>query len=107
MLEAAANLPLPPSPPPTILTTINMAKFDPPQKFSFMASEWPDWINEFKRFRTATKLNKEEGEVQRDSFLYAMGVKEAEKIMKTFTFQDGEDTDFTVLEKKFTDHFEM
>ena len=105
MLEAAANLPLPPSPPPTILTTINMAKFDPPQKFSFMASEWPDWINEFKRFRTATKLNKEEGEVQRDSFLYAMGVKEAEKIMKTFTFQDGEDTDFTVLEKKFTDHF--
>ena len=70
-----------------------------------MASEWPDWLNKFKRFCTATKLNKEEGEVQRDSLLYAMGVKEAEKIMKAFTFQEGENTDLTVLEKKFTEHF--
>ena len=83
-----------------------MAKFDPPAKFSFNASEWTDWISEFKRFRIATKLDKEPGEVQRDDLLYAMGVKEAEKIFKTFTYGDDEDdTKFDLLEKKFTAHF--
>ena len=39
--------------------------------------------------------------VQRDSLIYAMGVKEAEKILKTFTFAEGESpTDFNCLVKK-------
>jgi hypothetical protein len=72
-----------------------MAKFDPPGKFSFKASEWTDWLNEFKRFRSATKLNSEDGAVQRHSLLYAMGVKEAEKILKTFRWgEDESDSNF-------------
>ena len=50
-----------------------MAKLDPPPKFTFKPTEWLEWIEEFGRFRTATKLHKEDGDVQRDSLLYAMG----------------------------------
>ena len=57
-----------------------MAKFDPPAKFFFKANEWDSWIQEFQRFRTASKLNKEDGDVQRDSLLYCM----AEQLMATF-----------------------
>ena len=56
-----------------------MAKFDPPQKFSFNAGEWGDWIAEYSRFRIASKTHLEDGIIQRDALLYAMGVKEAEK----------------------------
>ena len=63
-----------------------MAKFDPPPKFSFRPNEWLEWIEEFGRFRTATKLNKEDGDVQRDSLLYSMGGREANRILRTLTF---------------------
>ena len=43
--------------------------------------------------------------MQRDSLLYAMGVKEAEKILKNFTYEaNKDDTKFDLLEKKFTAH---
>jgi hypothetical protein len=81
-----------------------MAKSDPPAKFSLNAREWSDWLKYFKRFCIDTKLNKEEGEVQRDGLLYSMGVKEAEKFLKTFTWGEGEDdTKFDILEKNCSD----
>ena len=39
----------------------------------------------FARFRIATKLHKDEGEIQVASFIYAMG-RQAENIIKSFTF---------------------
>ena len=53
-----------------------MARCNPPAPFSFKPNEWlesKEWLDEFARFRIATKLHKEEGDVQRDSLLYAMG----------------------------------
>ena len=47
-----------------------MARVNPPAPFSFKKNEW---LDEFARFRIGTKLHKEEGDVQRDSLLYAMG----------------------------------
>ena len=48
-----------------------MARFNPPAPFLFKPNEWLEWLDEFARFRIATKLHKEEGDMQRDSLLYA------------------------------------
>ena len=68
--------------------------------------EWPQWIAEFRRFRTASKLAEGNNpEVQRDTLLYCIG-PESEKVFKSLTFADGErDTDFETLVKKLTDYF--
>ena len=84
----------------------------PPEAFSFKPTEWPAWIREFRRFRNASKLAKEDGETQRDTLLYVMG-RESEKIFSTFRFapegEDGEgrerDTDFETLCRKFDTYF--
>ncbi len=83
-----------------------MAKLDPPGNFSFKPNEWAEWIDEFHRFRRATKLHKEDGEVQRDTLIYVMGGKEANKIFKTLKFgENDKDTDYDTLVKKFDEYF--
>ena len=83
-----------------------MAKFDPPPKFTFKPTEWLEWIEEFGRLRTATKLHKEDGDVQRDSLLYAMGGWEANRIFRTLLFTPPDtDTDYNTLVAKFTEYF--
>jgi len=70
-----------------------MAKFKPPQNFNFeKPGEWPAWRQRFTRFRSATKLNYEDGDVQISTLIYAMG-NEAENIFKTFVFAEGEEDD--------------
>ena len=84
----------------------------PPESFSFKPTEWPAWIREFRRFRNASKLAKEDGETQRDCLLYVMG-RESEKIFGTFRFapggEDGAnrelDTDFETVCTKFDAYF--
>ena len=69
-----------------------MAKFTPPASFAFdKPSEWPEWKQRFQRYRIATKLDKEEGNVQVSCLIYAMG-SEAENIYKSFLFA-GEEVD--------------
>ena len=83
-----------------------MAKFDPPPKCTFKPPEWLEWIEEFGRFRTATKLHKEDGDVQRDSLLYAMGGREANRIFRTLVFTPPDtDTDYNTLVHKLTQYF--
>ena len=83
-----------------------MAKFDPSPKFTLKPSEWLEWIEEFGRFRTATKLHKEDGDVQRDSLLYAMGGREAYRIFRTLLFTPPDtDTDYNTLVNNLTDYF--
>lgn len=51
-----------------------MSKFSPPENFRFdQPAMWPEWRERFGRFRLATKLHKEDGEVQVSSVIYAMG----------------------------------
>ncbi|RUS88704.1 hypothetical protein EGW08_003519 [Elysia chlorotica] len=64
--------------------------------------DWPEWSAEFKRFRSASKLSKEDQDTQRDTLLYCMG-RESEKIFSTFKFE--EDQSFEVVLKKFDDYF--
>lgn len=63
-----------------------MAKFGPPELFNFtQPAEWLTWRQRFSRFRVASKLDKETGEVQVNLLLYAMG-REAEPIYSSFVF---------------------
>lgn len=56
-----------------------------------------DWKQRFQCFRVATKLNKENGEVQVSSLIHAMG-PEAENIFKAFTFtEDADQKKFDVV----------
>ena len=84
-----------------------MAKLHPPEKFSFKPNEWEEWIDEYHRYRRATKLHKEDGETQRDTLIYVMGGKQANQIFKTLKFETGKevDTDYDTLVKKFTAYF--
>ena len=91
-----------------------MLRLDPPQKFSFKAEDWPLWICEFKRFRNASKLKDEAGDVQRDTLLYVMG-PDAEKVFRSLHFGktrnadgaevDETDTDFDTLVQKLDSYF--
>ena len=84
-----------------------MAKFNSPTNFSFdQPAEWPDWKQRFVRFRTATKLDKEDGAVQVSSLIYAMG-SESENVFRSFTFaEEGDEEDnFGVVLAKFDEYF--
>lgn len=80
-------------------------RLNPPERFNFSNPvEWPDWKDRFLRFRMATKLNKDDGEVQVSCLLYSMG-KESEHIMKSFVFTGGDEKKFDPVLKKFDDYF--
>ena len=69
-----------------------MARCNPSAPFSFKPNEWQEWLDELARFRIATKLHKEEGDVQRLVVIYAMGGggggggQQANRIFRTLTF---------------------
>ena len=69
-----------------------MAKFMPPENFDFARQQdWPEWKARFLRYRIATKLNQEDGEVQVASLVYSLG-RQAENIVKSFTFDEDADS---------------
>ncbi|CAL9705830.1 unnamed protein product [Knipowitschia caucasica] len=94
-----------------------MAKFGPPETFDFSKpAEWPIWRRSFDRYRVATKLDRDSGEVQVNTLLYALG-REAEPIYDSFVYSDSEDEnsddeertqsrfDYSKVIAKFTEHF--
>lgn len=80
--------------------------FQAPESFDFsQPSTWPLWIQRFTLFRIATKLDKEEGGVQVNSLLYAMGM-EAETIFASFRFAEAaHSSDYKQVVDKFNEHF--
>lgn len=75
------------------------------RNFDFSHPErWPEWRQRFHRYRIATKLDKEEAEVQIYTLLYSMG-KEAEQVYQTFTFREGEREDYDNVTRKLDDYF--
>ena len=55
-----------------------MLKINPPENFEFTKPQlWPEWKQRFTRYRIATKLNKEDDEIQISALIYSMG-KQAE-----------------------------
>ena len=83
-----------------------MVRCNPSAPFSFKPNEWLEWLDEFARFRITTQLHKEEGDVQRDSLLYAMGEQQANRIFSTLTFVAPEvDTKYETLVSKQMEYF--
>ena len=66
--------------------------------------KWPDWKQHFEGFRCATKLNKVDEILLINALIYTMG-KEAEHILKVFTFGEGNEKKFAKVIQKFDDHF--
>lgn len=88
-----------------------MAKFGPPEPFDFsQPAEWLTWRQRFSRFRVASKLDKESGEVQVNSLLYSMG-RDAEPIYGSFVFPAATEAmphpeyDYNLVMQKFDEHF--
>ena len=83
-----------------------MPKFNPPENLNFSnPGQWPEWKQRFQRYRTATKLFEEEGNVQVSSLIYAMGI-EAEHVFRSFTFEREIDADnYNIVLNKFEEHF--
>ena len=71
--------------------------------FSFKPNEWLEWLDEFARYRNATKLHKEEGVV-----IICNGGQQARRIFRTLTFVAPEvDTKYEigVLVSKLMEYF--
>uniref|UniRef100_A0A669BGT0 Gypsy retrotransposon integrase-like protein 1 n=1 Tax=Oreochromis niloticus TaxID=8128 RepID=A0A669BGT0_ORENI len=88
-----------------------MAKFGPPEPFDFtQPAEWPIWRQRFSRFRVASKLALESGEVQVNSLLYSMG-RDAEPIYGSFVFPAATEArpspqfEYDLVLQKFDEHF--
>ena len=85
--------------------TRKMLKLSPPDRFDFSKTlDWPDWKQNFLRFRLATNLHKEDGDVQVSALIYRMG-KEAEHMYKSFTLEKGDEAKFDVILAKIDGHF--
>ena len=82
-----------------------MLKLSPPDRFDFSKPlDWPDWKQNFLRFRLATKLHKEDGDMQVSALIYTMG-REAEHVYKSFTLEEGDEAKFDMILAKFDGHF--
>ena len=81
-------------------------KFNPPAELDFTKpQQWPEWKSRWERFRIASKLNKEDGEIQVASLIYSMGMQ-AETIFQTFSFEDpAHQNDHDRVLAKFNSHF--
>ncbi|KAK7105840.1 hypothetical protein V1264_017168 [Littorina saxatilis] len=82
-----------------------MPGFKPPENFDFrQPAGWQAWRERFARFRLASKLNKEDGDVQVSSFIYAMGAQ-AESIFKQFALTAEQQKSFDIVAQRFDTHF--
>ena len=71
--------------------------FRPPENFDFSRPElWPTWRQRFVRYYTASKLKKEEMDIQISALIYCMGA-EAEKIYSTFAMKAEEENFLNVI----------
>ncbi|CAB4027684.1 Retrovirus-related Pol poly from transposon, partial [Paramuricea clavata] len=58
----------------------------------------------FQRYRIATKLNKEDDEIQVSTLIYSMG-KQAEHVYKTFRLEKGEEEEYETVLAQFDAYF--
>lgn len=82
-----------------------MPKLNPPEAIDFQHPKWNEWKTRFNRYRVASKLSQDEGEIQVATLIYTMG-REAEDIFASFTFENEEQTnEYQVVLQKFEDYF--
>jgi hypothetical protein len=83
-----------------------MPKFNSSEHNFSNPSEWTDWKQRFAHFMNATKLHKEDGEIERSSLIFAL-VRDAEDtcIFRTFEFNKGEEKVYDKVLETFDECF--
>ena len=82
-----------------------MPAFQAPSEFDFTKpNTWPDWIQRFRRYRTASKLDREDGTIQVSTLIYCIGV-EGERLLSSFRLTADQLNDFDTVVEKFDSHF--
>lgn len=83
-----------------------MAHLKPPDQldFSQAANEWIGLKKRFERYRTASKLAKDSGDVQVNTLLYTMG-PQSEGIFSQFSLSAEESKKYEVVMEMFDSHF--
>ena len=51
-----------------------MPKLNPPDPIDFQRPKWTEWKSRFTRYRVASKLTEDSGEVQVATLIYSMGM---------------------------------
>lgn len=82
-----------------------MPSFHPPENFDFTTPErWPAWRDRFFRYRLASGLHKDDGDVQVAALIYSMG-PEAEHIVQTLKLSEEQSKNFDFVVTKLNDYF--
>lgn len=82
------------------------AGIQPPPKFDFAnPSEWTEWVLLFDDYCYASGLYQAPGEVQVRTLLYAMGSREARRLLDTLALTSDDWGSLEAVKKKLTDHF--
>ena len=80
------------------------SQIPPPAEFSFVASEWTQWITRYDQFRDAAAMTTLQPTAQVNHFLYVMGEK-ANSIMSSFNLSEEDSKDYATVKKRFDDFF--
>ena len=83
-----------------------MAQLKPPKSLDFTKAEnlWPEWKKRFERYRIASKLFKEAGDIQVNTLLYTLG-HESEHIFSQLGLTEEEEKDYELVINKLEEHF--
>ncbi|XP_053388814.1 uncharacterized protein K02A2.6-like [Mercenaria mercenaria] len=82
-----------------------MAKLSPPENYDFMnPSKWNEWKQRFSFYRTASKLHKDDGEIQVATLIYTMG-QNADNLLKSFNLSADDSKKFEQVLDEFDKHF--
>lgn len=84
--------------------TLNFTNLPPPNQFSFLKQEWPQWYQRYKRFSLLSGIDSQPDQVQVNSLLLFMGQK-SEDIFDSFGLSSEDSAKFKVVLKKFEDYF--
>ena len=82
-----------------------MVKLTPPNSFDFTQPQrWGDWKKRFSRYRVASKLSQDDGEVQVSTLIYCMAA-EAETLFDQFSLSADDQKDYDKVLEAFDQHF--
>jgi len=82
-----------------------MAHLKVPSSFDFtQPNDWTAWKTRFERYRLATKLHKDDDNIQVNCLIYTMGA-EAETVFTQMNLPDGDDKKYKPVMAGFDKHF--
>jgi hypothetical protein len=82
-----------------------MAKLQPPENFDFSSpNKWNNWKQRFSFYRTASKLHKEDEDIQVATLVYTFG-KEDDNLLKSFELSESHAKKYGNVLTKFDEHF--